>query len=96
MNDLDVLISERRDTLCEWVCDRFRYLIAEDRMDDALYFADEWFEWMDPENHEQEETIFIDERTLIAHYDELTQGSDVWWPAQRTTRLNSLVFQGIF
>ena len=77
MNNMDVLISERRDTLCEWAVERFRELIEEDRHDDAICFADEWFEWMDPENHEQEETLFIDERTLIQYYDQLTEGSDV-------------------
>ena len=52
-------------------------MIEEDRHDDAICFADERFEWMDPENHEQEETLFFDERTLIQYYDELTEGSDV-------------------
>jgi hypothetical protein len=74
MNDLDVLISERRDTLCEWICERFRYLIAEDRMDDALSFADEWFEWMDPEGYINEQTLFYDEDELAELYKSLQHG----------------------
>ena len=49
MNNIDALrISQERDRICEWVCDRFRQLIQEDRHDDAICFADEWYEWMDP------------------------------------------------
>jgi len=46
-------------------------LIAEDRHDDAICFADEWYEWMDPENHEAEQTLFYDEEELQALYLEL-------------------------
>tara|TARA_B100001939_G_C16585744_1_gene464750 strand:+ start:275 stop:427 length:153 start_codon:yes stop_codon:yes gene_type:complete len=35
-----------------------------DRIDDAICFADEWFEWMDPNNYISEETHFYDENEL--------------------------------
>lgn len=73
MNNIDALrISQERDRICEWVCERFRELIAEDRHDDAICFADEWFEWMDPNNHENEITLFYDEEELQALYDQET------------------------
>lgn len=71
MNNIDALrISQERDRICEWVCDRFRQLIQEDRHDDAICFADEWYEWMDPENHESEITLFYDEEELAELYDQ--------------------------
>jgi len=70
MNNLDALrISEQRDDICEWVVGRFRELIAEDRNDDAIAFADEWFEWLDPENHESEETLYTDYDELRTTFD---------------------------
>jgi hypothetical protein len=70
MNNLDALrISEQRDDICEWVVERFRELIAEDRNDDAIAFADEWFEWLDPENHESEETLYTDYDELRTTFD---------------------------
>ena len=60
-NELALVISERRDDLCEWVVARFRELMEADRIDDAICFADEWFEWMDPNNYISEETHFYDE-----------------------------------
>jgi len=71
MNNLDALrISEQRDEICEWVVEHFRELIAEDRHDDAICFADEWFEWLDPENYESEETLYT-------NYDELRTTFDL-------------------
>lgn len=69
MNNIDALrISEQRDDISEWAIARFRELMEEDRIDDAISFADEWFEWLDPENYESEETLFYDEQDLIALY----------------------------
>ena len=71
MNNIDALrISQERDRISEWAIDRFRQLIAEDRHDDAICFADEWYEWMDPENHESEITLFYDEEELAELYDQ--------------------------
>jgi hypothetical protein len=65
MNNEDCLrISQQRDAIYEWACDRFKQLIAEDRVDDALGFADEYFEWLDPEQLDNEVTLFYDEHEL--------------------------------
>ena len=73
MNNIDALrISQERDRISEWAIDRFRQLIAEDRHDDAICFADEWYEWLDPENHEKESTLFYDEEELEALHESLT------------------------
>ncbi len=72
MNNVDALrISQQRDDVCEWIIDRFRLLIQEERVDDALAFADEWFEWMDPENYIDEETLFYAEDELQELYESL-------------------------
>ena len=69
MNNIDALrISEQRDDISEWAVARFRELMEEDRIDDAIAFADEWFEWLDPVNYESEETMFYDEHDLMALY----------------------------
>jgi hypothetical protein len=61
MNNEDCLrISQYRDDIYEWACVRFKQLIAEDRVDDALAFADEFFEWLDPEQLDNEVTLFYD------------------------------------
>ena len=55
---LDELISARRDDIYEWATDRFKQLMAEDRIDDALALADEFYEWLDPEQLHSEETYW--------------------------------------
>lgn len=75
MNNVDALrISEQRDDICEWMMTRFRELIANDRVDDALHFADEWFEWMDPEAYINEQTLFYNEDELAELYKSLQYG----------------------
>jgi hypothetical protein len=75
MNNVDALrISEQRDDICEWMMTRFRELIADDRVDDALHFADEWFEWMDPEGYINEQTLFYNEDELAELYKSLQYG----------------------
>ena len=71
-NEFALQISENRDAICEWVVERFRDLIAETRTDDAICFADEWFEWLDPNNYINEQTHFYNSDELVALYDELT------------------------
>jgi hypothetical protein len=71
---IDELISSRRDDIYEWATDRFKQLMAEDRLDDALALADEFFEWLDPEQLHTEETLFYDEEALFQHFIELTEG----------------------
>lgn len=70
-------LSEQRDAIYEGVVDQFRVLMAKDMIDEALALADEFFEWMDPEQLENEPTVFYDERELIALYDQRRdEGSD--------------------
>lgn len=70
MNNIDALrISENRDDLCGWAVERFRELLAEGRNDDAICLADEWFEWLDPENYINEQTHYYDEHELQELYE---------------------------
>ena len=70
-------LSEQRDAIYEGVVDQFRVLMAKDMIDEALALADEFFEWMDPEQLENEPTVFYDERELISLYDQRRdEGSD--------------------
>lgn len=71
---LDELISARRDDIYEWATDRFKQLMAEDRIDDALALADEFYEWLDPEQLHSEETLFYNEEQLQQYFIELTEG----------------------
>ena len=71
---LDELISARRDDIYEWATGRFKQLMAEDRLDDALALADEFFEWLDPEQLHSEETLFYNEEQLQEYFIELTEG----------------------
>lgn len=62
-------LSAQRDDIYDWCCDRFKELLAADDHDSALAIADEFFEWMDPEQMDTEETLFYDERELIQLHD---------------------------
>jgi len=59
-------LSAQRDDIYDWCCDRFKELLANDDHASALAIADEFFEWLDPEQLEDEETLYTD-------YDELRQ-----------------------
>ena len=48
--------------------ERFRYFMANDEIDNALALADEFYEWMDPDNMEKEETAFYNEDDLLNFY----------------------------
>lgn len=63
-------LSAQRDDIYDYMCDRFKQMIAEDRHDDAMAIADEFFEWLDPEQMDLEETLYYDERELIKLIDE--------------------------
>ena len=51
-------LSYQRDIIYDYCCERFKELMAEDRHEDALAIADEFFEWLDPEQLEEEETMY--------------------------------------
>ena len=74
MNNVDALrISRQRDDIYDWVVDRFRVQISENDIDGAMALADEFFEWMDPDNLDNEQTFFINENDLKQRYEELTR-----------------------
>ena len=73
MNNIDALrISRQRDAIYDWVVDRFRVQISENDINAAMALADEFFEWMDPDNLDNEQTFFINENDLKQRYEELT------------------------
>ena len=67
-------ISAQRDDIYDSVIDRFKDLMAENDIDSALALADEFFEWMDPEQCDEEPTIFFHEQELQRRFIELTEG----------------------
>mgnify|MGYP003302699717 FL=1 len=74
MNNLDALrISRQRDAIYDWVVDRFRVQISENDINGAMALADEFFEWMDPDNLDNEKTFFFNENDLKQRYEELTR-----------------------
>ena len=67
-------ISAQRDDIYEGVVAQFRVLMAKNMIDEALALADEFFEWMDPEQLENEPTVFYNEHELQERFYELTDG----------------------
>ena len=65
-------ISAQRDDIYEGVVAQFRVLMANDMIDEALALADEFFEWMDPDQLENEPTMFYNEDELLRRYLELS------------------------
>tara|TARA_B100000287_G_scaffold119012_1_gene110934 strand:- start:8245 stop:8490 length:246 start_codon:yes stop_codon:yes gene_type:complete len=67
-------ISGQRDDIYDWCIDRFKELMSENDIDSALTLADEFFEWMNPDQLEEEPTIFFHEQELQRRYLEITEG----------------------
>ena len=65
-------ISSQRDEIYDHVVSQFRVHMANDDIDSAMALADEFQEWMDPEQLEEEPTMFYDEDELLRRYLELT------------------------
>ena len=61
-------LSYQRDLIYDWCCDRFKELLADDDHASALAIADEFFEWLDPEQLEDEETLYYNEEELLQLY----------------------------
>ena len=61
-------ISAQRDSIYEGVVNQFCTLMANERIDDALALADEFFEWMDPRTYINESTHFYLEDDLREVY----------------------------
>ena len=68
-DDKDALrLNVVRSDLILWIVERFQTLLAEGREDDACYFMDEWFEWVDKETYINESTLFFDGEELNELY----------------------------
>ena len=57
-------LSAQRDDIYDYVVDRFRVHMANEDIDSAMALADEFYEWMDPNQLEEEVTAFFDEHEL--------------------------------
>jgi putative SOS response-associated peptidase YedK len=72
MNNVDALrISQQRDDIYDSIVARFRVHMENDDVDSALCLADEFYEWMDPDQLENEPTLFYNEHELKEHYERL-------------------------
>ena len=67
-------ISSQRDDIYDGVVEQFRALMAQDNIDGALALADEFFEWMDPEQLESEATVFFNADELKELFRERSEG----------------------
>ena len=74
-NELTLQISEQRDEICNWMVERFRNLLEEKRMEDAMALGDEFFEWADPENYINESTMFYNTHALKQLYIRLREAN---------------------
>jgi len=74
-NDQEITkrLSEQRDDIYDGVVDQFRVHMANDDIDSAMALADEFYEWMDPNQLEDEQTAFYNEDELLALYEKLTE-----------------------
>jgi len=61
-------LSYQRDLVYDYCCERFKEHMAADDHDSALALADEFFEWLDPEQMDEEETLYYNEEELLALY----------------------------
>ena len=68
----DKEISALRDSIMDSMTIQFKKLLKEDRHDDAMALADEFFEWLHPVLMQREETLYSDETELRRAYIELT------------------------
>jgi len=66
-------LSYQRDLIYDYVVEMFRHHMANDDIDNAMALADEFYEWMDPNQLEDEETYYFNEEELFALYLSLDQ-----------------------
>jgi len=64
-------MSEQRDAIYEYVVDMFRVHMQNDDIDSAMALADEFYEWMDPEQLDTEPTFYFNEHDLQQRYEQL-------------------------
>jgi|TARA_B100000085_G_scaffold249209_1_gene244741 hypothetical protein len=65
-------MSKQRDAIYDYVVGQFRVHMANDDIDSAMALADEFYEWMDPDQLENEPTMFYNEDELLRRYLELS------------------------
>ena len=65
-------MSEQRDAIYDYVVGQFRVHMANDDIDSAMALADEFYEWMDPDQLENERTMLYNEDELLRRYLELS------------------------
>ena len=51
-------------TIYDYVVDMFRHHMANDDIDSAMALADEFYEWMDPNQLDNEPTFYVNENEL--------------------------------
>ena len=68
--DAQTMQTVRTDLLL-WIVEHFRTLRAEGKETDALCFADEWFEWLSPDDYINESTLFFNENELKELYESI-------------------------
>ena len=61
-------LSYQRDLIYDYCTDRFKELMKHEDVDSALALADEFFEWLDPDQMEEEETLYYNEEELLQLY----------------------------
>ena len=61
-------LSYQRDLIYDYVVEMFRHHMENDDIDNALALADEFYEWMDPNQLENEETHYYNEEELLKLY----------------------------
>jgi len=64
-------LSDQVDSILSNRNRRFKYLMRKGRMEDAIALGDEFFEWLDPDQMEQEETLYYNEEELVDLYQTL-------------------------
>ena len=64
-------LSYQRDLVYDYCCERFKELMASEDHESALALADEFFEWLDPEQLDEEETLYYNEEELQSLYEQL-------------------------
>ena len=66
-------MSEQRDAIYDYIVDRFRHHMANDDIDSAMALADEFYEWMDPNQLDNEPTFYVNENELQQLFLERTE-----------------------
>ena len=69
-------LSQQRDAIYDYVVDRIRVHMENDDVDSAMALADEFYEWMDPNQLEDEPTFFIDSKELLNQYMSMPEDND--------------------